>query len=89
MLASVKPHGLDPDDVMEYEIAEDRLNYVIGIYTAWIREAEKSDPAAVDSLTEAQIRYIGVRKALRPADRERVAQVLRECAEIIRQYTGR
>lgn len=88
ILGKVRPHGFSPAEVQEYEIAIDALNSVIGIYSARYHE-ERDNPTAAAALRAEISRYVQLQKSLSPGDRERVAEVRRECVAIIQEARQR
>lgn len=88
ILKAMRPHGHSPEEVQAYEIAVDRINSVIGVYSARLHEV-RDDPAAAAPLRAEIDRWVEIRKGLAIGDRERVEQIRRECNAIIREAHGR
>jgi hypothetical protein len=89
VLSRIEPHGWDPDTVAAYEVAVDLLNQVVGVHSARIRDAERTEPPdeqAVAALREEQAKYVDARRHLQPSDHEQVARIRWECAAIIREF---
>ncbi|HEU4426197.1 MAG TPA: hypothetical protein VFR67_26970 [Pilimelia sp.] len=87
VIGRVRPHGLDPETVTAYEVAQGLLNQVIGAYSARLHE-QRDSPEAVAALRAEQARYAAMSRELRPGDRQRVEEVTRECAAILRDLRG-
>jgi hypothetical protein len=88
ILGRLQPHGWSPEDVTAYEIAVDGIHRVIGIYTGRLHE-QRDDPAAVAESRAEIARWADVQQQLRIGDRERVAEVRRQCSAIVREAGGR
>jgi hypothetical protein len=88
ILDALRPHGFSPEEVQEYEITVDRINTVIGIYSARL-DLVRDDPAEAAPLRAEVSRWVQIQKGLRIGDRERVAEIRRECDAIIREARGR
>lgn len=88
ILEAMRPHGFTPEEVQAYEIAVDRINSVIGIYSARLHEVRDDDTAAAPLRAEID-RWVEIRKGLSIGDRERVEEIRRVCNAIIRKAHGR
>ncbi|GHE71903.1 hypothetical protein GCM10018785_45200 [Streptomyces longispororuber] len=78
------------EDGTSYEVALDGINYVVGIFSALITEAESAgDPARAQELREQQASWSARRRSLSPADRAGVEAVFSECARLLRQSRRR
>lgn len=80
-------HPYDPDEERDYEIAMDKVNSVVGVYSARLHEV-RDDPAAAAPIRAEITRWVEIQKSLRIDDRERVARVRREGEAIIREARG-
>jgi len=88
ILNKVRPHGFTPEEVRDFEIAIDRINRVIAVYSAQYHE-RRDDPVAVTLLRAEISRWVRMQESLSPGDQERVAAIRREGEAIIREARGR
>jgi hypothetical protein len=88
ILDKVRPHGFTPEEVRDFEIAIDRINSVIAVYSARYHE-RRDDPVAAAPLRAEISRWVRIQESLSPGDRQRVAEIRREGEAIIRDARGR
>jgi hypothetical protein len=88
ILDKVQPHGYTPEQVRDYEIAVDKINSVVGVYSARLHPV-RDDPTASAPIRAEIDRWVEMRKSLRIGDHERMEEIRCAGEAISREAHGR
>jgi hypothetical protein len=91
LLGNLGSSAPDMDAVQDFDVVVDRINRVIALFSAQLakeRARDLPDTGHLETLRRRRDHFVAEWEALTPRDPVRIAQLHRECVELLRAARG-